>query len=702
MFIWLKNKKQIMRNAVGFVFKSMFQNAKSRFFVLILFGVIYVLFLSSISIIDGQNLVNKLSVFSNADAQISSPPLCVDGGTMLNDSFYQESATDYKLISCSPFGVDKFGPQRCMYCRDVTYCQDLLSCRSGVWVMKEKCNVIKVEKQCYYWDLGTCSSDSDCPSDRCRQSICAATTDTLGAVCIQDPKFTPPSDCFDYQYKTQCVTYPWEDRGCGESAGSISCLSNERLQIRTVEPPACADTARCVLDPACGPAKTLYFDISPDVVDVYRGNAVGFTARVDIRNGSFSGDIDINSIGCPTGATCTNTRLYFDGDQYYLEAPIYVNIGTSTPLGLNFLTAKASTTHQVSWVKDTDSSQLNVLENPYNLTAITSCSGTSPRIILFWNTISGASYYNVSRQPSSGGSGWGWVTTGLTSTNYTDTNVVSGTNYQYYVQTVSTTPDRGGIIIASNKISVLAPSCTLVPSSYVIFPTSTSRTIGQTQQFTGLYDPDGPSGAQPQQNVTNQASWNSSNTNVATINNSGLATCRSSDSTIITSVYQGLMATANLSCVSLSQPPPPLSQTHLECNSSNQCVSSFGPGPNRCSKDEDCGINGSTFAGKCVDQDIDGDGLPENYCVNQKCDPNIPGDCVNSCRNDLDCKTFGTQTHFECYNNACVIVGGFGQNNCFRIGQGCRRNIREIIPRLNPPSIKEFLQALVSGIIFIR
>ena len=277
----------------------------------------------------------------------------------------------------------------------------------------------------------------------------------------------------------------------------------------------------------------------------------------------------------------------------------------------------------------------------------------------------------------------------------------TGSTFAGWSGSCSSSSSVCGVVMTQDRsVTSIFNSTLSLQDSYVIFPTSTSRTIGQTQQFTGLYDPDGPSGAQPQQNVTNQASWNSSNTNVATINNSGLATCRSSDSTIITSVYQGLMATANLSCVSLSQPPPPPSQTHLECNSSNQCVSSFGPGPNRCSKDEDCGINGSTFAGKCVDQDIDGDGLPENYCVNQKCDPNIPGDCVNSCRNDLDCKTFGTQTHFECYNNACVIVGGFGQNNCFRIGQGCRINIREIIPRLNPPSIKEFLQKLASVMIF--
>ena len=83
--------------------------------------------------------------------------------------------------------------------------------------------------------------------------------------------------------------------------------------------------------------------------------------------------------------------------------------------------------------------------------------------------------------------------------------------------------------------------------TYVIAPASASRQVGETQQFIGWYDPDGPSGSQAQQNKTTSASWISSDTSVATIS-SGLAACVSSGSVIITSVYSGITATASLTC----------------------------------------------------------------------------------------------------------------------------------------------------------
>jgi hypothetical protein len=86
-----------------------------------------------------------------------------------------------------------------------------------------------------------------------------------------------------------------------------------------------------------------------------------------------------------------------------------------------------------------------------------------------------------------------------------------------------------------------------LPPTYVIDPSSATKPVGQTQQFTGWYDPDGPSGSQAQQDKTASASWNSSNTSVATISG-GLATCKSAGSVTITSVYSGITATANLTC----------------------------------------------------------------------------------------------------------------------------------------------------------
>jgi len=85
-------------------------------------------------------------------------------------------------------------------------------------------------------------------------------------------------------------------------------------------------------------------------------------------------------------------------------------------------------------------------------------------------------------------------------------------------------------------------------ADYVIDPPFASQQDGQTQQFIGWYDPDGPSGAQAQQDVTNSATWNSSNTSIATINSSGLATCSAVGSVTINSIYSGITAMASLSC----------------------------------------------------------------------------------------------------------------------------------------------------------
>jgi hypothetical protein len=84
--------------------------------------------------------------------------------------------------------------------------------------------------------------------------------------------------------------------------------------------------------------------------------------------------------------------------------------------------------------------------------------------------------------------------------------------------------------------------------TYVIDPPSAIKQVGQTQQFIGWYDPDGPSGPSGNQDVTSSASWSSSNVSIATINSSGLATCNSVGSVTITSVYSGITATASLTC----------------------------------------------------------------------------------------------------------------------------------------------------------
>lgn len=98
--------------------------------------------------------------------------------------------------------------------------------------------------------------------------------------------------------------------------------------------------------------------------------------------------------------------------------------------------------------------------------------------------------------------------------------------------------------------------------TYTISPPSASKKVGETQQFIGSYDPDG-SGSQTPQEKTNLATWSSSNTSIATpiqsggvnINNSGLIFCMASGSITITSVYNGITATAGLTCSTTTTTP---------------------------------------------------------------------------------------------------------------------------------------------------
>ncbi len=132
---------------------------------------------------------------------------------------------------------------------------------------------------------------------------------------------------------------------------------------------------------------------------------------------------------------------------------------------------------------------------------------------------------------------------------------------------------------ASDSVTINLGSLPIIPinSTYVISPPSAAIEINKTQQFSGWYDPDGPSGSQAQQKVTGQAAWTSSNTAIAAINTLGLAACQANGSAIITSVYTPLTipatgnkitATANLTCAAISAPPIPAPALDLKINDS--------------------------------------------------------------------------------------------------------------------------------------
>ncbi len=89
-------------------------------------------------------------------------------------------------------------------------------------------------------------------------------------------------------------------------------------------------------------------------------------------------------------------------------------------------------------------------------------------------------------------------------------------------------------------------TCTPTPT-FTIAPSPATIQVGGTQQYTGYYDPDGPSGPQASQPVSaSSVVWSSSNTSAATIASSGVATGVAAGSTTISGTYNGITATANL------------------------------------------------------------------------------------------------------------------------------------------------------------
>lgn len=123
---------------------------------------------------------------------------------------------------------------------------------------------------------------------------------------------------------------------------------------------------------------------------------------------------------------------------------------------------------------------------------------------------------------------------------YAWSDLVHQTNYCW---AVVCTDNNGETAI----FSFITPDCSWAPSLRVL-PDSATVYIGQTQQFTAYYDSDGV-GPQAEQNVTTPANWSSANSAIATIDNDankGLATAKSTGSTIISATYSSLSASGTL------------------------------------------------------------------------------------------------------------------------------------------------------------
>lgn len=108
-------------------------------------------------------------------------------------------------------------------------------------------------------------------------------------------------------------------------------------------------------------------------------------------------------------------------------------------------------------------------------------------------------------------------------------------------------------VIANSDVTVsIGSSGSGGSASLTVNPTSIVETFdGETTQFIAMGSLNGTT----PQNVSNQVTWVSSNTQVATINSSGLATGLGAGTTSITAYYGGVSATASLTVTVSSTTP---------------------------------------------------------------------------------------------------------------------------------------------------
>lgn len=100
------------------------------------------------------------------------------------------------------------------------------------------------------------------------------------------------------------------------------------------------------------------------------------------------------------------------------------------------LTACAS--HQFTILASTDTACTSAPTAPTSVSATPSCSGASPRVSVSWNSVSGATQYQVFRCTGSGctveANSTYLVANNLTGTSWTDTGVSANTTYRYAVR----------------------------------------------------------------------------------------------------------------------------------------------------------------------------------------------------------------------------------------------------------------------------
>nr|WP_288827436.1 Ig-like domain-containing protein [uncultured Clostridium sp.] len=144
-------------------------------------------------------------------------------------------------------------------------------------------------------------------------------------------------------------------------------------------------------------------------------------------------------------------------------------------------------------------------------------TGGDSKIDLTWDAVDKATSYTIKRSTTAGGP-YETISTDVTGTTYTDTNVTNGTNYYYIITAIVDGRESGN----SNEASA-----TPEPSQNPPTTEAKLKVVLEVSEALRLSVDD-------DLNVNTQMSWSSSDPTVATVNEKGIVTALAPGNTIIT------------------------------------------------------------------------------------------------------------------------------------------------------------------------
>jgi len=166
--------------------------------------------------------------------------------------------------------------------------------------------------------------------------------------------------------------------------------------------------------------------------------------------------------------TATNDRIFnvfINGNEVLTNFDVFAVSGAEDKANIQQFMVAPNTTNaiviQYVTIKDNaKSSGIEILLPPPAAPVGLTATASNSLVALSWNTVSGATSYNVKRSVVSGGP-YTLLSSGLTVTNYTDSVVTNGTTYYYVVLAVNNGCD------STNSIQVSAtPNQPIVPALY--------------------------------------------------------------------------------------------------------------------------------------------------------------------------------------------------------------------------------------------